>query len=264
MSNNIQIENTIDLKLPAIRILLAEKSPLEIVKVRISMVDNTQVILGIVRNYDQLLESLEKEQPHLVILGNIDVADYFTICQGCRTIYDKLPIILLSNQEIVNDSFRELKSYGVIDIVSSNDLTKLNGIFDQLLLTSQQQTGKKQLQSISTGSTGQMMLIGLNEIITISNNYFGPLAQGNYWRKAHALVIDQFPFIQNWAVDHFSKATCLDSILELELTDKDMQCLRIWVQFFIEECERIIVDYGKILKSSDLSPPAQDLLSTTN
>ncbi len=261
MSNNIQIKNTIDSKLPVIRILLAEKSPLEIVKVRISMVDNTQVILGIVRNYDQLLKSLEKEQPHLVILGNIDVANYFTICQGCHAIYDKLSIVLLSNQEIVNDSFRELKNYGVIDTVSSNDLTKLNGIFDQLLLTSHQQAGKKQLPSIATG---QMMLIGLNEIITISNNYFGSLAQGNYWRKAHALIIDQFPFIQNWAVDHFSKVTCLESILELELTDQDMQCLRIWVQFFIEECERIIVDYGKILKSSDLSPPAQDLLSTTN
>ncbi len=262
MSSNIQIKNTIDPKLPAIRVLLAERGPLEIVKVRISMVDNTQIMLGIVSSYDQLLESITKEQPHLVILGNIDVTDYFTICQGCRAIYDKLLIILLSNQEITNDSFREvLKSYGVIDTISSNDLTKLNGIFDQLLMTSHQQTGKKQLQPIATG---QMMLVSLNEIIAISNNYFGPLAQGNYWRKAHALVIEQFPFIQNWAVDHFSKVTCLESILELELTDKDMQCLRIWVQFFIEECERIIVDYGKILKSSDLSLPAQDLLSTTN
>ena len=105
------------------------------------------------------------------------------------------------------------------------------------------------------------MLAGLEEIVTISNNYFGPLAQGNYWRKTHARLVDEFPLIANWSADHFSKIDCQANILERELTDEDIQSLRVWVVMFIEECERIIVDYRTILDNSDLSPLAKNLLS---
>ncbi|WP_309729993.1 hypothetical protein [Chamaesiphon sp. OTE_75_metabat_556] len=108
----------------------------------------------------------------------------------------------------------------------------------------------------------RIMLAAMEEIISVSNNYFGPLAQGNYWRKAHAQIIDEFPFITNWSADHFSKITCQEHILERELTAENIDNLRVWVNLFIKECERIIIDFRAILTNSDLSPLAKDLLIT--
>jgi hypothetical protein len=105
------------------------------------------------------------------------------------------------------------------------------------------------------------MLAALGEIVTITNNYFGPLAQGNYWRKSHTSIANDLPSLQNWSADHFSKISCNDIILEQELTNEDIQSLRIWVRIFIGECERIIVDFRVILNNSDLSSAAKDLLS---
>jgi hypothetical protein len=110
-------------------------------------------------------------------------------------------------------------------------------------------------------ATGRVMLAVLEEIVAASNNYFGPLAQGNYWRKAHTQLVDQFPFLQNWSSDHFSMITCDQSILDLELTATDIQSIRQWVCFLIRECERIIVDFRKILENSSFSPTTQILLT---
>ena len=104
------------------------------------------------------------------------------------------------------------------------------------------------------------MLSWLEEIIVISNNYFGPLAQGNYWRKSRARIVDEFPFVSNWSVDHFSKISCDETMLDRDLTDEDIQSLQVWTRMFIEECERIITDYRSILNNSNLSVLAKDLL----
>jgi hypothetical protein len=106
----------------------------------------------------------------------------------------------------------------------------------------------------------RVMLAALEEIISVSNNYFGPLAQGNYWRKAHAQIIDEIPFITNWSADHFSKITCQENMLERGLTAENMHSLQVWVNLFVKECERIIIDFRAILTNSDLSPLAKDLL----
>jgi hypothetical protein len=106
----------------------------------------------------------------------------------------------------------------------------------------------------------RVMLAAIEEIVSVSNNYFGPLAQGNYWRKSHAQIIDEFPFITNWSADHFSKITCQESILERGLTVEDIHSLQVWVDLFIKECERIIVDFRSILNNSNLSLSAKNLL----
>ncbi len=121
----------------------------------------------------------------------------------------------------------------------------------------QQQIG---VTTPDSGIAGEIILNALIEIVTISNNYFGPLAQGNYWRKAHAQIVDEFPFMQYWSADHFSKLDCNESIRQQTLTDKDLQSLRAWVQLFVEECERIIVDFRFILNDAKLSPLAKILL----
>jgi hypothetical protein len=274
MSNNIKIKSTNVFKVPAIQILLAESDKLEIARLKLRMSleiaqiklstnDKVQVVMKIVTSYDELLRSLARERPQLVFLGNIDLVDYFSICRECHKIQDKLPIVLLSHQEITNNSFRQvIQSYGLTDIISSNDFSRLNQIFQSLNLYQKSRDETLQ-QNPGTGITGQAMLVAIEEIVVVSNNYFGSLAQGNYWRKAHAHIVDEFPFIQNWSSDHFSKISCNDNILKQELTEADIQSMRIWVKAFMEECERIIIDFRVILNNSALSPQAKDLLANS-
>jgi DNA-binding response OmpR family regulator len=111
-----------------------------------------------------------------------------------------------------------------------------------------------------TSISCRVMLAALEEIVSVSNNYFGPLAQGNYWRKSHAQIVDELPFITEWSADHFSKITCQEHILERGLTVEDIHSLQVWVNLFIKECERIIVDFRAILNNADLSLLAKNLL----
>jgi hypothetical protein len=257
MSTNTKItSNTNNSGLPSVQILLAESNSLEVAKITKNIDKEFQDKIKIVSNYDELLASMSQELTQLVILGRIDKLNYFEVCQACQACHkvkENLTIVLFSNQEVINYSFRQIvKSYGIAEIVSK-DFTELN----QLLQALQLLHANDPLQPVTTG---QMVLAGLEEIVVISNNYFGPLAQGNYWRKAHDRTVDEFPFLLNWSADHFSKLSCSSNILEKELTEEDIQSLRIWVKFFIEECERIIIDFRVILNNSDLSPLAKDLL----
>jgi hypothetical protein len=239
------------------RILLAESDPLEMARIRLNIDLGFRSRIKVVRNYNELLLNMVKEIPQLLILGKIDQLNYFQICQECHKIHKDLPIVLLSRQEVINDSFHQVvKGYGVTDIISNN-FERLNQLLQALDLREQ----PINILPSEPVATGKMLLAGLEEIVTASNNYFGALAQGNYWRKSHARIVDEFPFIQLWSADHFAKLNCDASLLEKELTDKDIQSLRVWVQFFIGECERIIVDYGTILNNSALSPIAKNLLN---
>jgi hypothetical protein len=106
----------------------------------------------------------------------------------------------------------------------------------------------------------QTILTALEEIVATSNNFFGPLAQGNYWRKAHDRLAATAPFLQNWSADHFGKISCDASISDRELTAAEIDVLRSWVHLFVEDCERVIIDYRLVLSNSNLSAPAKDLL----
>jgi hypothetical protein len=256
MSTNIKAKNVIDNDLPSSKILLAESDLVEVDRIRNNINPKFQGKIHNVKNYNELLLEVSKEVPQLVILGRIDKLNYFEVCQSCHKIREKLPIVLISRQEIINFSFREIvKTYGVTEIISS-DFSKLNELIEALSLL-QQPTANSALRTFVTGA---MVLSELAEIVTFSNNYFGPLAQGNYWRKAHSRAIDEFLFLQNWSSDHFSKLSCSDNLLERELTVKEIQSLQVWVSFFIEECERIIIGFREILSNSDLSPLAKQLL----
>jgi hypothetical protein len=292
MSTNIEIKKTTDTDPIQIRILLAESNPTEIARTRSNIDREFQSGIKIANNYNELLEKIATEYPQLVVLGRIDKSNYFEICEECHKIQRDLQIVLISKQEIVNDSFRQsLKASGVIDIIpqDSERLNQLLRTLDKSVpqqATSKQkeiptdksvpqQATSKQKETPTDKSThqqpaskpvekpisGRMVLAALADIVITSNNFFGPLAQGNYWRKAHAGTVDKFPFIQNWSTDHFSKFSCDESILDRELTDEDIHSLRIWIQFFLEECDRIIVGFGEILNNSDLSPLAKYLLT---
>jgi CheY-like chemotaxis protein len=291
-----------DAQLPPIQIILAASDPVEIDRIRSSMGREFPFELRIVENYLDLLASITQSSPQLVILGKIDNSNYLNICQSCHKIQANLPIILLSSQEIISDSFRQLvKNCGLTDVITK-DLIALNQLLQKLvnihqpptntsfelmidLLTEQSFSEIDQFPAIPTADnfsavplidrgaspaehrssepemTGQMMLTGLQEIVAISSNYFGTLAQGNYWRKAHGRIAAEFPLILNWSADHFGNISCDESSLERQLTAEDLQALRIWVKNFIGECERIIIDFGIILNNADLSASAKDLLT---
>jgi CheY-like chemotaxis protein len=285
-----------DAKLPPTQIILAASDPVEIDQIRSSMGREFPCELKIVENYLDLLASITQSLPQLVLLGKIDNSNYLDICQSCHKIRADLPIILLSSQEVISDSFRQLvKNCGLTDVITK-DLMALNQLLQKLfnidqpptntsfeliidVLTEQSLPEVDQFLAIPTADnfsagaspvenrssesemTGQIMLTGLQEIVAISSNYFGTLAQGNYWRKAHGRIAAEFPLILNWSADHFGNISCDESSLERQLTAEDLQTLRIWVKNFIGECERIIVDFGIVLDNADLSASAKDLLT---
>jgi hypothetical protein len=262
MSTNTEDHNARNIDLPSIQILLAESDPLEISRVELNIDLKFRNRVKVVKAYNELITNIAKESPQLLILGRIDKLNYFEICQDCQRLWPKMVIVLLFKQEVINYSFYQVvRSYGVMDIIS-NDFVKLNQLLQSLNLCEEpinrQSLNEHPLQSITTGRT---VLDGLEEIIITSNNYFGTLAQGNYWRKSHAQIVNEFPFIQKWSADHFGKLSCDDSILDQALTDEDIHSLRVWVEFFIRECERIIVDYKTLLNNSTLSSQAKDLLN---
>jgi hypothetical protein len=293
MPIDIKSQHTIGIDQLPTRVLLAESDPVEVDRIRSNIDRKFLAGISTAKNYDDLLNNITKET-QLVILGRIDVFNYLEISQGCRKIKVNLPIVLLSKQETIGDSYRQLvKTCGLTDAIPF-DAVKLNQLLQQLTIdnivaqesldrasklttiaTRIEPSIERPLEIVATPIiqqqyqipltapplSGRIMLAALEEIVAVSNNYFGSLAQGNYWRKAHARIVDKFPAIQNWSADHFSKLNCHENILERELTAEDMQSLRAWVQFFIEECERIIVDFRVVLNNSDLSLSAQNLLA---
>ena len=270
MLSNIKLNDITNTDLPPIQVLLAESDCIEVARIRSNIDREFQSGVQVASNYDDLLAQIATAQPQLLLLGTIDRSNYFQICQECHKIQHTLEIVMISRQKVIDDCFRPLaQGWGAIDIIS-NDPIALNKLFQKLdrVALDRPITDPPidEVQPDATPApklpvTGQTILLGLEEIATIGNNFFGPLAQGNYWRKSHAQIVDEFPFILNWSADHFGKLGCNPTILEQELTDANIQSLRIWVHLFIEECERIITDFGGILNNSDLSPIAKDLLA---
>ena len=258
MPTRTEVNNIINAELPSIQVVLAESNPFEVDRIRLNVSQEFQAGIRVARSYDDLIAKITEASPQLVLLGRIDRFNYFDICKDCHKIREKLPIFLISREESISESFVKLaKTRGLTDIIEP-DPVKLNLLFEKI--------GKSiylsQIGEPSFGLPiiGQTMLNWLEEIIAISTNYFGPLAQGNYWRKSQARIIDEFPLVSNWSVDHFSKISCNESILNRDLTDEDIQSLQVWIRMFIEECERIITDYRSILNNSNLSLLAKDLL----
>lgn len=290
MPTSIEVKHITEAERPPIRVLLAESDLVEIDRIISTIDPKFHYGINIVNNYHELLESIARERPQLVVLGKIDKSSYSDIARDCHKIRKNLQIFLLSSQGLILDSFRQLvKACGLTDVIlkDPSSLNKLLEAAEQharqypthkltdkssmlpyvigelLRKPSFQATQERSTnESIEPPSiSGRIMLAALAEIVAISNNYFGPLAQGNYWRKAHERSVDEFPSLQDWSADHFSKLSCNEKILERPLTAEDIHSLRLWVQYFLEECERIIVDFRKILNDADLSPPAKDLLN---
>jgi CheY-like chemotaxis protein len=244
----------------SIRILLADSDSTKIEQVIAHVEQQFQPIVRVCQSYNDLLPMLRAECPEVLLLGMFDTLNSFAVCRKCHQTWEHLPIVMLTRQTSGDDYFHQFRrtaiSMGATDVVS-NDLLHLDRLLQGLppqLPTVTNPAG------IDTVITVQTMSLALKEITSIGNNYFGPLAQGNYWRKAHDRIRDQFPALQNWSADHFGIIGCNEIILQTQFTAEDLQGLQSWVGGYLSECERIIVDFGGILKNSNLSPAALLLL----
>jgi CheY-like chemotaxis protein len=211
-------------------------------------------------HYADLAPMLAAELPDLLLLGILDRFNSLDTCEECHKQFGQLPIVLLSRQNPIDDYFQHFRrlalSKGATDVVN-NELLQLERLIVGLV---QQQTSIDSLEQVSEFSVA-MMLAAMEEISAIGSNYFGPLAQGNYWRKAHARIIGEFPALQNWSADHFGKIGCDESIACFHCTLADVLGLQQWVIAYINECERIILDFGEILRKSELLPQTRKLLA---
>jgi CheY-like chemotaxis protein len=244
----------------SIRILLADSEPKKIGQVIAHIEKQFQPIIRVCQNYNDLLPMLRAECPEVLLLGMFDTLNSFAVCRKCHQTWAHLPIVMLTRQTASDDYFHQFRrtaiSMGATDVVS-NDLLHLDRLLQGL---PPQLPTVTNVAGLDTVITVQTMSIALQEITAIGNNYFGPLAQGNYWRKAHARICDRFPALQNWSADHFGIIGCNETILQTQVTAEDLQVLQSWVGGYLSECERIIVDFGGILKNSNLSPAALLLL----
>jgi CheY-like chemotaxis protein len=254
-------DRTINNKQSSILILLADSEPTKIGQVIAHVEKQFQPIVRVCQSYNGLLPMLRADCPEVLLLGMFDALNPLAVCRKCHQTWEHLPIVMLTRQTSGDEYFHQFRraaiDMGATDVVS-DDLLQLDRLLQRLLL--QLPPTITNAAGIDTEIAVQTMWDALNEITEIGNNYFGPLAQGNYWRKAHARILDRFPVLQNWSADHFGNIACNETILQTQLTAEDLQGLRSWVGGYLSECERIIVDFGGILKNSNLSPAALQLL----
>lgn len=232
-------------------VLLLEADSTEIAKIRSNIDNEFQSLIKTVNKYSELLEGIARQQIQLVLLGQFDKFNYFEIGKELYEIQSNLQVVMLCKQEFVTDSFRQALNNNGIIAIFVKDYERLNQIL---------KTVERPIDLPSF--TGEMVLAVFDEIASISNNYFGKLAQGNYWRKARDLVVDRYPSIQSFSADHFGKIGCDPDLLKRELTDSEIQGIRLWMQKFVEECERSHSNFKDILHNSNTSLSATYFLGT--
>ena len=250
----------------SIRILLADADVAKTAQVTSFVEQNLQASVRVCKKYNDLVPMLQAELPELLLLGVLDRFNSLDTCHECRQSWEQLPIILLSRQSSIDDYFRHFRrlalTKGATEVVT-DDLRALDELIREL--PAPQKTPISSLlappsSEIATTVAVHTILTAIKEIGEIGSNYFGPLAQGNYWRKSHTQLVTDFPALQNWSADHFGIISCDDSILQYQCTIEDVRGLRRWVSAYIDECERSIVDFGEILQNSQLSRSTLELL----
>jgi hypothetical protein len=240
---------------PMVKIILAEADAGEVAKIKSQIDVRLHQCLRVARNCTQLIDRVSIESPDLVILSRIDTTDFADVCRKCRRNRSDLPIFLLSKTPIISDSFRNLvKTVGISDVIpqTASDLDRLLNPYLPIDLPIESKR--------SSIFTCNIIAAILTEIIGFCRGHFGDLAQGNYWRKTHELLIDNYPSLRHWSVDRFAKVEVDPLTADREITKREIQHVRTWVQAFLTECERNIPDFRALIDRAELSSIARYLL----
>lgn len=254
------------------KLILAESQPI-IFQPLLSQLKKIVPWVSLCCSYEELIEKCSENQPNILILGTLPNVNCLEIYRKCRSHWHNLPIILLANQPVVNDYFKNwAMKQGVSNVVSSypQEFVHLRAAIEEIC----QQRSKIDLDQDFfplpplAETTFLFMELGeairaLNSLSEYSQRYFGPLAIGNYWKKAHNQALEAHPWLQEWSVDYQGKITYL-SALPLpsdSITTEQFKSLQTWTKEFLKECQRVVVDFPKMIKNKHISPEINQLIS---
>ena len=226
----------------------------------------------------QSLERLLLETiPDVVLLGELQGANCFAVFRELRQAWPQLPVILISHQP-VSDVFRNwVIQRGINDVIYSHphDLDRLSkailkGFIDgplQATLAASTSNATLDADYNHDPLNYESVKIALEELSQISTEYFGPLAIGNYWRKTYKKALEKHPDLTVWDVDHQGHFS-----LNLEdnspnfppenqqLAVEQVEAIQAWINLFLDECGRILVNFPALIERANPSPLLVQLL----
>ena len=285
MSNSDSFfEEFVDVAYPrsqVIHLALAESKPTVSQTILKEIKKDNRWVPDLCANYQQLVQTVTQQAPDLVLLGTLEDINWLEVCRRCLKQWQGLPIILLVDQAEISDFFRNwVIDRGVRDVVSIHQQnihlfrkSLLRNILKLKIQTSIQNNADSDdsadtipdIANIPHSSldtlTWESTLVALNRLTKYSSSYLGPLAIANYWKKSHASLVSLHPALEYWQVDYQGQITCPFISEQIEpLTAEQLQDVQTWVRAFLKECERVIVDFSKILQSKSLSADIAKLI----
>ena len=266
---------------PSQKLVLAESQPI-IFNPILSQLRKYKRLVILCSSYQQLVETCTQESPDILVLGTLPHMNCLEVYRRCHNHWPHLPIIMLANQPVVNDYFKTwaLKR-GISNVVSSYPQA-FPLLFAAIKDVEKAAAKQRQLKEISLPPPPSLeeifsiptpmatapetmelrkAIVALNQLTDYSRRYFGPLAIGNYWKKARNSLIKTHPWLKHWSIDHVGKISYLSNSSESEkLTTEQFHSLQVWTEAFIQEGQRVVVDFLSLLQSNYLSPQVDQLI----
>ncbi len=259
---------------PLIHIALAESKPTVSQTILQEIKKDNRWVPDLCANYQQLEQTISRQSSDLILLGKLEDLNWLEVCRRCLKQWQNLPIVLLVDQIEISDFFRDWAiERGVHDVVSihpQNVHLFQKALVRNALRSTVQAARKSRNRTSSPTSTGvdgntltwEATLVALNRLTKYSSGYLGPLAIANYWKKSHASLVTLHPSLEYWTVDYQGQISCPFISEQIDpLSVEQLQDMQTWVRAFLKECERVIVDFSKILQAKPLSADVSKLIS---
>ncbi|MBD2178539.1 hypothetical protein H6F42_16605 [Pseudanabaena sp. FACHB-1998] len=258
---------------PLIHLALAESKPSISQTILQEIKKDNRWVPDVCSNFSQLEETVNSQASDLILLGKLEDISWVEACRRCCKKWQDLPIILLVEQLDVGEFFKQWAiDRGIHDVVSIHPqnvhLFQKVLIRNTLKLVLQNSSVQRSnpvaiIEENSDTLTWEATLIALNRLTKYSAGYLGPLAIGNYWKKSHASLVSLHPSLEYWQVDYQGQISCpFISEQIAPLTAEQLQDVQTWVRAFLKECERVIIDFSRILKTKSLSAEVSKLIAT--
>ena len=238
------------------------------------LTENGYRILSRVSTSDHLMALLARQPIHLLLLGELEGENCFAVFRDFRKRWPMLPVILISHQP-VSDVFRDwVIQRGINDVFYSHP-DHFSALSRAIVRNINQgaiggttpihdlpisKTDFFPVEEVTIAFHGDMIKAALEELSQFSSHYFGTLALGNYWRKAYQKAIVEYSELEHWSVDYQGEFTLIAKFRYHPVAAEQLKGIKVWIQFFIQECERIIVDFASLLAKESFSPILKQLL----
>ncbi len=119
--SNIELPTNSMQNSTAIRIVIAESNQVVLKRLIETIEGIGKWIVYPCSEYTELIQTLSSGATDLLILGNVEHGSCFEICRLCRKEWADLPIILVTQDAVISDVYRQwVSEKGFGDVVSSN------------------------------------------------------------------------------------------------------------------------------------------------